>query len=472
MMHDTGRREPSYAAAGAPPPSDALHLADHLERLWRFRWLLLVGPLLAGAVAYGVALTLTPEFLAVATLIVTPSKAGDQTTSSPPPDVRNYRAFLQNQSLAAEVVREFHLNAAPASLTPQRFLDRHVNVQEVRGTNLVSLEVTLNEAQIAARVANAMAERAVTLSRSLEQREAVVARDIIKSQLDAARERLTQARGALATYQRGAQVDLLEKKMDVLMNQQAELQQLAVDIKGERAYLQQAEQDLTQLEPVRSAQRSVQVAPVGRPDPPVTRPRVASLADGRQGSTIKPAGERLGSKRADSPREPGSPADTTPPLPLHPRLRDDLIDPYINPAYEMLQQDVMAVRSRLAQLEYKRDEMLKSRAKDGQLAGLAEYYTRKTAENELKMQQDLAEKIYLDVATRYEQARLQIASRSAQLQVVDAALPPDRKEYPREKLIASAAIVLAFSLLAAAIVGSTAVTRLRRQAVAVRDARS
>ena len=80
------------------------------------------------------------------------------------------------------------------------------------------------------------------------------------------------------------------------------------------------------------------------------------------------------------------------------------------------------------------------------------------------MQQELAEKIYLNVATRYEQARLQIAERSAQLQIVDSALASDHKVYPREKLIASAAVVLAFSVIAAAVIARTAMTKLMHPA--------
>ena len=229
-----------------------------------------------------------------------------------------------------------------------------------------------------------MAERAVALSRSLEQREAVVARDFIKSQLDGARERLTQAREALSTFQRQAQVDLLEKKMDVLMSQQAELGQLAVDIQGERAYLGQAEHDLAQQEPIRNVQRSVQLPPSFRPEPPPTRPRTRVLGRStdrdtpgqeRKGEGIGPATDRPSTEQAEGQLRSAVPvpsADTTPPIPPRPRLRDELVDPYINPAYEMLQQDVTAVRSRLVQLEQKRDEILKSRDKDGQLAGLAE----------------------------------------------------------------------------------------------------
>ena len=477
MPHDPETAPSRLAPASGVDGETAL--AHHLHQLWRFRWLLVAGPLLAGAVAYGIALTLTPRFQATATIMVTPSKAGEQATA-PQPDVRSFRAFLANQSLAAEVVREFHLDAPPSRLTPQRFLASVLNIGDMRGTNLIGLEVTLSDPQLAARVANSMAERSVALSRSLEQREAVVARDFIKSQLDGARERLTQARDALSTYQRQAQVDLLEKKMDVLMSQQAELGQLAVDIQGERAYLRQAERDLAQQEPIRNVQRSVQLAPGTRPEVPPAQPRVGVLAHSNDRTTpglgpradgIGPATDRPGDQAEREPRPPVPvpPVDTTAPIPPRPQLRDALVDPYINPGYEMLHQDVMAVRSRLAQLEHKRDEILRSRAKGGQLAGLAEYYTRKTAENELKMQQELAEKIYLDVATRYEQARLQIAARSAQLQIVDAALAPDRKVFPREKLIASAAMVLAFSVLAAAIIALTAVTSRIQPAPAVRD---
>jgi len=207
MPHDPdtapSRPAPASGGAGEAP------LAQYVDVLWRFRWLLVMGPLLAGAVAFAIALRLTPRFEATATLMVTPSKASELPTS-PQPDIRSYRAFLANQSLAAEVVREFHLDAPPSNLTPQRFLEAALNTEDGRGTNLISLQVTLSDPQLAARVANAMAERSVALSRSLEQREAVVARDFIKSQLDGARERLTQARDALSTYQRQAQVDLLE----------------------------------------------------------------------------------------------------------------------------------------------------------------------------------------------------------------------------------------------------------------------
>ena len=458
-MHMAPDTDHSRARDGFRPGDGPLGdspLADYLQALWRFRWLLIGGSVLAAAIAYVVSLTLTPRFEASAVLMVTASKTGEQVASGTGLDVRNFRAFVQNLTIAADVIKEFGLQ-----VTPQRFLDDNLVVQDVRGTNLLTISVTLSDPQLAARVANAMSTRAVALSRSIEQAESVVARDVIKSQLDAARERLTQARAALEAYQRQAQVELLEKRINVLTDQQAEIQNLTVDIEGQRAYVRQAEQELSQQDRVRGVQRSVQVQTPRSVDDDARREQERS-ADEAERQRMQQA-----ARESDPRRQPGAGASAIRPRrqeadaepPGRPELRDALIDPYINPSYEILQQQVTAARSRVAQLEHKRSEMLKSRSADGQLPALAEFYKRKARQTELEMQQGLAEKIYVDVATRFEQARLQIASRSAQLQVLDPALPPDRKVYPRQKLIASATFVLAFSLLTAGVVAVTGITK-------------
>ena len=476
-MHMPPDTDHSHARDGLRPGDGSLGdspLADYLNAIWRFRWLLVGGSVLAAVVTYVVALTLTPRFEASAVLMVTAPKTGDPVAAGL--DVRNFRAFVQNQTLAAEVVKEFALNT-----TPQRFLDDNVSVQEVRATNLLTVSVTVSDPQLAARIANAMAGRAVALSRSVEQAESVVARDVIKGQLDAARDRLTQARTALEAYQRGAQVELLEKRVNVLTDQQADVQNLTVDIEGQRAYLQQAERELAQQDRVRGVQRSVQLPAPRAVDDDARRERERS-ADEADRQRAEQSARQPRREEKHAPGAMASPKPTPPPPerprrpepeaepPVRPELRDTLVDPYINPSYEILQQQVTAARSRVAQLEHKRAEMLKPRSSDGHLPALADFYTRKARQTELEMQQELAERIYLDVATRFEQARLQIASRSAQLQVLDAALPPDRKVYPREKLMASAALVLAFSLLTAAVVAVTGISKALVRGRRERDA--
>ena len=263
--------------------------------------------------------------------------------------------------------------------------------------------MTAPDPQLAARIANAMAARAVGLSRSVEQAESVVARDVIKGQLDAARDRLTQSRAALEAYQREAQVELLEKRINVLTEQQAEIQNLTVDIEGQRAYLRQAEHDLAQQDRVRGVQRSVQLQAPRAVDDDARRERERSANEAER-QRAQQAARASDQRREEKPGADAMPVPDPPP-PARPRyqepeaepparaeLRDALIDPYINPSYEILQQQVTAARSRVAQLERKRAEMLKARSSNGQLPALADFYTRKARQNELEMQQKLAER--------------------------------------------------------------------------------
>ena len=277
------------------------------------------GSVVAAVVAYLIALTLTPRFEASAVLMVTASKTGEQVATSGL-DVRNFRAFVQNQTLAAEVIKEFGLRT-----TPQRFLDNNVNVQDVRATNLLTVSVTAPDPQLAARIANAMAARAVGLSRSVEQAESVVARDVIKGQLDAARERLTQSRAALETYQREAQVELLEKRINVLTEQQAEIQTMTVDIEGQRAYLRQAEHDLAQQDRVRGVQRSVQLQEPRAVDDDARRERERSATEAdrqRAQQAARASDQRLEEK----PGATAMPAPEPPP-PARPRYQEPEAEP-------------------------------------------------------------------------------------------------------------------------------------------------
>jgi uncharacterized protein involved in exopolysaccharide biosynthesis len=67
------------------------------------------------------------------------------------------------------------------------------------------------------------------------------------------------------------------------------------------------------------------------------------------------------------------------------------------------------------------------------------------------MERDLAKKVYQEVATSYETARLLVAGRSSALQIISKAVPPDKAEsrkLPRNVLIGA----LSGLLLAAVVV--------------------
>ena len=437
---------PGTSRAGA-------EFAVYLDALWRARWVILAGTLLAGLSSWAVSSWLPRQYEATAVVMVAPPKVGGASMGTPSGiEVRNYRSYLENQSLSAQLIREFKLDAAPHLLTPARFLDNVLTVGDVRDSRLLEVRVKLREPQLAADVDNALALRAVELSRTVNQEEVVVARDIIKEQLDSARDRLTAARSAYEQGQKAAQVELLERDVDTLLEQQRDLRVVQVSIERERARLTKAEEELARQERVRDVRRAVGSLPG-----PVDRSPTS-----REDGSLTSREDRRPTNRED--RSPTSREDRSTEAPLPLPIRDALLDPYVNPVHEYLNQQVATGRTSVASLEKEGDVLQRTlRGKGGQFPVLAELYRRKSEVDELEMQQELAEKIYVDVATRYEAARLQVAERSAQLQVLDKALPPERPVSPRMAQNVMAALVLAPSVLVTIIVLFEALRRVMAQ---------
>jgi uncharacterized protein involved in exopolysaccharide biosynthesis len=101
----------------------------------------------------------------------------------------------------------------------------------------------------------------------------------------------------------------------------------------------------------------------------------------------------------------------------------------INWVYQELDAQVAESRTNLASLERQKAQIVDVRKLGGpQLAKLTQLYQAESQLSDLQMQRDLARTVYLQVATTYETARMQVAGRSAQLQMIEPAVPPDRPE--------------------------------------------
>jgi capsule polysaccharide export protein KpsE/RkpR len=92
----------------------------------------------------------------------------------------------------------------------------------------------------------------------------------------------------------------------------------------------------------------------------------------------------------------------------------------------MLDGDVARTRSELAGKERQKAQMGARKLDTPHLAALNTLYKTESALAHLEMERDLARKIYLEVATTYETARLTVAGRSSALQIVTPADVPDR----------------------------------------------
>jgi protein tyrosine kinase modulator len=373
--------------------------------LWRHRLWVVVGTMVCGLATCIVSIVLPPTYEATAKLLVSPPKTGAVNDNAPLISVASFRMLVENQSLGAKVVEEFGLNREPYRLTVEEFMKDRVKVEAVRDTNVVLVKVGLPNRDLAARVANRMAQGAERLAQQLNRDETVTAQEVIKAQLDQSQKRLEQAERNLESFKREAQIELLRKDVDSLLGQRGTLLGLLVEIQTEKARLSQAEALLDKRTRIETLRRSIDTDPAAMESARMTSSQAGSV------------------------------------LPL--QLRNE----FVNPVYESLDQVIATSRTRLAGLEKQKAELIDVRKIDAdKQAKLSLLYQRETELARLQTEYEVSRALYLDVSTRYEQARIQVVGRSSQLQVIDFALPPDRPASPKVLRNTVVALVAGFLL--------------------------
>jgi uncharacterized protein involved in exopolysaccharide biosynthesis len=342
------------------------------------RWpLILAGVLLGGVVGFWYAARRPLAYQGVTTLLVVPPAQPSGTQMNP----ATFRAIVENATLASQVIDELKLQ----NVTAQGFVEQALAVEEVRGTNIVKVKVSLPDPKLAADASRRLAQKAIGLTQQITQQEGASIQEQLKNHLNDAQTRLRTAEKELLTYKQSAQVDLIKGDTDAQLRERGGLIELVVNIEAERARLAAAETEIKRQQPLLSS------------------PRSPSAEDALRRTQSTPPG--------------GVDAQHL-----------DLTNPYVNPVYQTLDFQIATSRTRIAALEKQRDELVIGRKLGGkELVQLSELYRRQIEQARLQANFDLATRVYNDLAVKYEQSRTQPFGSIAQLQVVDAALPP---EYP------------------------------------------
>lgn len=379
----------------APDPraqalADEPSLGDFVRPLWGARYVVLAMAVAGGGLATAYAASLYPRYEASAMLRVTESKSGD---SAELPRAENFRPLLENKTLATGLVKDFGLMGEPryrwgglgGPIPADAFLRNVLIVNQVVSTNLLQVRIRLGDPDKAAQVANALSERAIDLNRRINQQEVVDARDYIKSQLDETTLRLEQVRGQLVAVMQSSQVDALRKDAEGALELRSKLLELQASIENERAFLRRSETDLSQSSPLLTTQRSIDRSP--------------ALMEAAKERT--PAGSVLGLSMTDQ---------------------------QVNAAHSQLQQQVSESRAKLAGLEGQRRLLVDEKHLDrAVLPVLTKLYEGDVAVSRLKAEYEMVLKVYTDLSVRYEDARIRVGGRGAQLQLVDPAVPPSAR---------------------------------------------
>jgi uncharacterized protein involved in exopolysaccharide biosynthesis len=245
------------------PEPDGLDLIEYLKVLWKWKWLIMGGTVLAAIVSFVVASRTPLTYEASVTLLLAPSKLPGvpEAPSEPTVSPRTFADILKGKSLAGEVIQRFGLDKPPHNITVDSFVSRILSVRLPKETSFINLTVTLPDPRLAADAANFLAEKAVELLSRLGQTGALASRDFFRQQRDQAWQALEQARAALIDFKRAANLDRLETEPSAVLEEKARLKTMASEMSTKQAGLrirnQKLSEALKQEEPTRTSSKSI-----------------------------------------------------------------------------------------------------------------------------------------------------------------------------------------------------------------------
>jgi uncharacterized protein involved in exopolysaccharide biosynthesis len=376
--------------------------------LARHRWLLLAAAVATGIVALLVSFLMKPVYEAASTLRLVESKLMEEQRVNVLPSLGGVRALVQTSSIASDAIGKFGLGAREG-LNRSGFLNR-VTTDQIFGSSLVRIRVRMSDAQRAADVANWLASRAIAINGELNQRESLEARDFIGKQREEALAKLRTTEQALLEFKQRAQLDLVKKDVDSTLKVREELLPLRIQVEAERAKLATAEAALAKTSALITTRRSI--------DRDAAMMEAARASGGTNGGTAV--------------------------------LGLQLVDQDLNPAYSAIEEEVALTRTKLRGLEQELSQAVNTYGIAAKTNGqLQQMYRDEITLKSLQSEYELLLKIYSDLSSRYEVARIQVASQSAELQLVDPALVPERPIAPRKTM--NTVVGAGFGLVFAAI---------------------
>lgn len=403
------------------PPDDRIDLQPYVEQLLR-RWVVIVLIALAfGGAAFIMAILETRTYEATAVMMAVASKLDG---TSVPLLLANFRPVVLNRQLAARLIERFRLDQAPYHYTPSLFVQHATQLDEIPNTGVLRLTVRMQQPELAAEVANALAEASLELQQSLTQSEAMRASTFLQAQRDSLSSRLDAASETLLAFKRRTQIDLLRADVASLVQERSGLLGLLLDIEVAKARISQAKQELAGRNRIDSVMRTLVEDPA-----------------------MLEAARKLGA----------------PPGVLHLQMRSEIV----NRVYLEVDKQLAVARVELSELEKRREQIVERRAVGAaDLRPLRQLLDAEAELARLEINYDIAQNAYSEAAAQYERARLHFAARSAELVIVDPAVTLDRpvsRQVVRRTVTAvvvGGALGAALVLLAATISTRRPVTRV------------
>lgn len=146
-----------------------INLSSIITVIWERGKRILIFTLVCAGLAAIATLTIHNRYHSVASLMMTPSKLGERIMQRPVIPIRTYEAFLTYPSLLEKMIEKYQLKQSPYKFRYPQDLFKRIRVAYIIDTALLEIHVQLEDPQVAADIANELAQYAVkTVSRLVE----------------------------------------------------------------------------------------------------------------------------------------------------------------------------------------------------------------------------------------------------------------------------------------------------------------
>ena len=365
---------------------------------------------------YRVSFLLPKIYQASVTFMVSEPKMAESTSTSAfqyfiDYPLKTYEGVIKNRSLEAKVIERLKLDLPPYEMTLDD-LNENITVESSRDSKIVSLKVEFPDSELARQIANELAVLAVDFNKTLTEKESVDSRDFIKVQLEEAKLKLEQSEKALLDFQRVAQIDSLKKELAIQLTLKGNFE---IDFKNTETALEQNKGKLQKIEEQFKAQDKTFKLASNLVEDPAYQQSLATLSK----ADIK---ELLGINMEKEVQ---------------------------NPVYFQLESQLVDVVSSIGGLSAKKANLEASlKENTTRLKKLQDELAQKEIElGKLIRERELPQATYKMLTVRYDEARIQVVSRTQELKIVDPATLPEKAIKPKKKLITGIAGIVSFMFL-------------------------
>lgn len=363
-------------------PSPDVDIFAYVQEL-RAKWVVwLVGGLVVGGLT-GVVTYVSPRFYeASATVQLVQSRLLERDARSITSDVV---PLLASRAALDEILKAEGVDPA---LTADEFAARFLSIEPGRDSSLVRVSVRYLGADQAARLANAIAGRAVARYRAVIDEEAQDVLGRLGGQAETARQALTAAEEALLQFQQTAQVEALRKDVEVTLELRAALRQTEVDLAAQRQKLEALEQSRASRSQLLSLARTIDSDALLSE---VSRQQLST----EEGSRSSVLGLQLKSE-------------------------------FLNPVFETVDAAVVTTGAGVAELDRRRDTLTRQGVGRETLPKLTALYARESQRDTLVLRRDVARRTFERAVDRLEETRGLLVGRSPRLHLLEPAATPTR----------------------------------------------